>query len=69
MLTYRAHKNLREFTEGECSRIVVYNDNGDPVAVVIQLGNDKYLAANIGDKSFDSILEAFNIEKLKFKNE
>ena len=69
MLKYIAHKNLREVEEGECNRIVVYNDNGDPVAAIIQIGNDKYLATNIGDSKFTDILSAFNIDKLKVKNE
>ena len=69
MLIYKAHNNLRDCKTGKCNRIVVYNENGDPVAFVIQVGADKYLTANIGDKNFKGLLDSFSISKLDIKDE
>ena len=67
MLTFKAHKNLREEISGECNRIVIYSDNGEPVSFVIQVGSNKYVAASIGDKNFKELLKTFNIDKLNIK--
>ena len=68
MLYYKAHKNLREGIQGECTRIVVYSELGDPVAVVAQIGEDTYITSNIGSPEFDSILKEFSIDKLNIKD-
>lgn len=67
MLTYKAHTNLHDCTEGKCNRIVIYNDNGDPVAFVIQIGANQYLTSNIGNDDFNNLLSTFNIDKLNMK--
>lgn len=64
MLKYVAHKNLKTADTGECNRIVVYGANGDPVSFVVQVGEDQYIAASIGDKIFKDLLDKLNIEKL-----
>jgi len=68
MLRFEAHKNLRNVTTGECNRIVVYSEAGDPVAFVIQVNDGVYVASNIGNDDFDGLLHAFSIDKLKIKD-
>jgi len=69
MLHFEAHTNLQECVRGKCTRIVVYDDNKKPVAFVIQVGKDAYLASHIGNDDFEKMLEAFNVDKLDIQYE
>lgn len=68
MLRFEAHKNLRNAITGECNRIVVYSEAGDPVAFVIQVNDGVYITSNIGNSDFEDLLHAFSIDKLKIKD-
>lgn len=69
MLYFEAHKNLKDCVHGECTRIVIYGDNKEPVAFVLQVGKDAYLASHIGNADFDKLIQEFNIDKLDIKYE
>ena len=69
MLHFEAHKNLKDATVGDCNRIVIYSGSGTPVAFVIQVSDNAYITSNIGNKDFDSLLKALNIDKLNIKHD
>ncbi len=68
MLRFEAHKNLKEAITGECNRIVIYSESGDPVAFVIQVNDGVYITSNIGNSDFEGLLHALSVDKLKIED-
>lgn len=68
MIKYRAYSDLTHYEEKECSHIVVYSAQGDPVSITIPVGKEVYITSHMGNPDFDSLIKAFNIKKLEKDN-
>lgn len=54
MIRFEASTNLKNPIKGTCTQIVIYDENNNPVTIVIQLGPDQYITTHIGDEDFDN---------------
>lgn len=57
------HDGLNHAQKLEATRVVVYDDYDNPIAVVIKVEGDRYVAATAAQKQFPEILKAMGITK------
>ncbi len=55
------HNNLRKAERVTASRVVVYDNYGNPLAVVMELDNGQYLAVTASHKRFNEVLKQMGI--------
>lgn len=55
------HNNLRNAKSVQCSRVVLYSDNNDPIFVAIEVGGDIVMSM-VGDPDFEATLKNFGIK-------
>lgn len=57
------HDGLKNPQNIMASRVVVYDDYDNPIALVIEVDNNQYVATTAGQKQFTSILKAMGINQ------
>ena len=57
------HDQFKQTTSMPASRVVVYDDYGNPIAAVIQIDDGQYVATTVSQKQFQNILKAMGITK------
>lgn len=63
MLTVETSNKLLDRMTTQATQVVVYNEQDEPVAFVVQLDDSKALAACCGDPTFDELCKMFYIGK------
>lgn len=61
-----AHDCLGNPVTMDATRVVVYNDNGDPISFSVKLDQDMYFSSRIGDPEFNGMLQLLGLDKLVF---
>lgn len=57
------YDGLRTTTRMETSRVVVYDNQDNPIAIVIEVEPGHYVVARAGNKRFNEILKMLGINK------
>lgn len=57
------HDNLRQPLSLQATRLVVYDLYDNPIAVVVQMEDNRYVAATCANPSFEKILKSLGINK------
>lgn len=58
-----SHNRLNDPSSITATRVVVYNDNKQPLFVAVELGLGHFHLARIGDDDFDSLLDMLGIKQ------
>jgi hypothetical protein len=57
------HDELKHSQSLSASRVIVYDDYDNPIAVVMKIAGGQYVASTITQKQFPKILQAMGITK------
>jgi hypothetical protein len=57
------HDKFQDPMSVPATRVVIYDDYDNPIAVVVQINPGHYLASHAGDKQFKEVLATLGINK------
>lgn len=63
MLRVEMHKQLRQPSSVEASRVVVYDRCGNPISITVEMDANNFLVAHVGDPDFTEVLKSLGIIK------
>ena len=56
-----SHNKLSEVMRFDATRVVIYDDVGNPIAVAAQIGTDAYVTSTVGQPDFEALLRNLGI--------
>lgn len=64
-----AHDKLGKIIEQEITRVVIYDDNDNPISLAIKYGNNLCHTSHVDDEEFVRMLGMFGVDKIvKIRN-
>jgi len=58
-----AHDNLQKPIKREITRVVVYDDYDNPIAIVVKYDHGMCYVGHVGDKEFNNMLQVLGINR------